>query len=115
VSGLILAVRLARDCTRTVTAADLLCFRRMTDKHLEQLAEEIETSLQSGAVTEQDRTVLKRVHSELQAALAVPALASPQVGLRDQLRRAIEQLEGEHPRLTGLLSKSLDLLSDVGI
>jgi hypothetical protein len=104
------------DSACTVIAADLLCFRRMTDKHLEQLAEEIETSLQSGAVTEQDRTVLKQVHSELQAALAVPVpLASPPAGLRDQLSRAIEQLEGEHPRLTSLLSKSLDLLSDVGI
>jgi len=62
------------------------------------------------------RVLLKRVHSELQAALVVPApLASPPVGLRDQLSRAIEQLEGEHPRLTSLLSKSLDLLSEVGI
>jgi len=88
----------------------------MTDKHLEELASEIETSLQSGAVTEQDRTVLKQVQCELQAVLAVPApFASPPAGLRDQLSRAIGQLEGEHPRLTSLLSKSLDLLSDVGI
>jgi len=109
-------VYLATDCARTVIAADLLCFWRMTDKHLEQLAKEIEMSLQNGAVTEQDRTVLKQVHSELQAALVVPdPLASPPVGLREQLSRAIEQLEGEHPRLTSLLSKSLDLLSELGI
>jgi hypothetical protein len=88
----------------------------MTDKHLKELASEIKTSLQSNAVTERDRAVLEQVHSELQTVLAAPApLASSPVGLRDKLTRAIEHLEGEHPRLTSLLSKSLDLLSDVGI
>jgi HPt (histidine-containing phosphotransfer) domain-containing protein len=88
----------------------------MTDKHLKELATEIETSLQSGAVTDQDRAVLKQVQSELQTVLGAPAsLASPPSGLRDKLTQVIERLEGEHPRLTSLLSKSLDALSDVGI
>jgi hypothetical protein len=88
----------------------------MTDKHLKELASEIETSLQNGAVTEEDHAVLKQVHSELQVVLSAPApLASPPSGLRDKLTQAIERLEGEHPRLTSLLSKSLDALSDVGI
>ena len=88
----------------------------MTDKHLKDLATEIETSLQNDAVTEADRAVLEQVHPELQAVLARPApLASRPAGLRDKLSHAIERLEGEHPRLTSLLSKSLDVLSDVGI
>lgn len=88
----------------------------MTEKHLKDLANEIESSLQSDDVSEQDRSVLTQVQSELQAALAAP---TPQVsatgGLRDRLSHAIERLEGEHPRLTDLLSNALDALSDVGI
>lgn len=87
----------------------------MTDKHLKDLAAEIETSLQSGAVTEGDRAVLEQVHSEVQAALSTPAPRTAPVSLRDKLNDAIERLEGEHPRLTSLLSKSLDALSDLGI
>jgi hypothetical protein len=88
----------------------------MSDKHLEELAGEIGSSLQGGAVTERDRAVLEPLHTELQAALAAPTpQAKPPLGLRDKLKHAVEQLEGEHPRLTSLLSKSLDLLSDVGI
>lgn len=88
----------------------------MTEKHLKDLASEISASLQDGAVAEKDRVVLEQVHSELQAVLSTPVPVAEQPhGLRDKLRRAIEQLEGDHPRLTSLLSKSLDLLSDVGI
>jgi hypothetical protein len=88
----------------------------MIDKHLEELSNEIKASLQDGAVAEQDRAVLEQVHSELQAVLGTPAQgAEPPLGLRDKTTRAIEQLESDHPRLTNLLSKSLDLLSDVGI
>jgi hypothetical protein len=87
----------------------------MTDKHLKELAGEIGVSLQSPAVNERDRAVLEQVHTELQAVLAEPAPAKPPLGLRDKLKQAIEQLEGEHPRLTSLLSTSLDALSDVGI
>lgn len=88
----------------------------MTDKHLKELASEIGVSLKGDAVTDRDRAVLEQVHAELQTVLAEPApLAKPPLGLRDKLKQAIEQLEGEHPRLTSLLSSSLDLLSDVGI
>ena len=79
----------------------------MNDKHLKDLAHEIESSLQSKDVSERDRGVLK----DLQTALATPAPG----GLRDRLSHAVERLEGEHPRLTQLLSKALDALSDVGI
>lgn len=84
----------------------------MTQKHLKDLANEIESSLQQGSVSERDRSVLEQVHSEIQAALAAPA--QPE-NLRDRLNHAVERLEGEHPRLTSLLSKALDVLSDVGI
>lgn len=88
----------------------------MTDKHFEELASEIRASLQGGAVAEKDRAVLEQVHTELQAVLSAPSTAvEPPQGLREKLTRAIEHLEGDHPRLTSLLSKSLDLLSDIGI
>jgi hypothetical protein len=88
----------------------------MTDKHLQELAAEIRTSLQDTALDGEDRAVLQRLHSELQAVLGTPAQSTePSLTLRDKLARAVEHLEGDHPRLTSLLSKSLDLLSDVGI
>ena len=88
----------------------------MTDKHLKELASEIGASLQDDSVSARDRAVLEQVHTELQAVLSEPAPpAKPPLSLRDKLTHAIEQLEGEHPRLTSLLSKSLDVLSDVGI
>ena len=85
----------------------------MPHKHLEDLANQIERSLQSDHVSERDRSVLEQVHSELQTTLARPA--SPPASLRDRLSHAVDRLEGEHPRLTELLSKALDALSDVGI
>ena len=88
----------------------------MTDKHLEELADEIKASLRDGAVAEHNRTALEQVHSELQAVLGGAApVAEPPLDLRNKLKRAIEQLESDHPRLTSLLSKSLDMLSEVGI
>ncbi|HET8939842.1 MAG TPA: DUF4404 family protein [Polyangiales bacterium] len=88
----------------------------MTDKHLEELADEIKASLQAGAVADKKREALEQVHSELQAMIGTAApVAKPPRDLRNKLKRAIEQLESDHPRLTNLLSKSLDLLSDVGI
>jgi len=84
----------------------------MTQKHLKDLANEIESSLQKGSVSESDRSVLEQVHTEIQAALAAPSQPD---SLRDWLSHAVERLEGEHPRLTTLLSKALDVLSDVGI
>jgi hypothetical protein len=88
----------------------------MTDKPLKDLASEIETSLKNADVSAGDRSVLEQVHSELLAVLTAPApLSTPPVGLLDRLTQAIERLEGDHPRLTSLLSDSLDALSDVGI
>jgi hypothetical protein len=88
----------------------------MPEKHLEDLADQIESSLQSDDVSERDRAVLEQVQSELHTVLAAPApLTSAPSSLRDRLGQAVDRLEGEHPRLTELLSKALDALSDVGI
>jgi uncharacterized protein (UPF0147 family) len=84
----------------------------MTDKHLEELANEVRASLRDGAVAEKNRATLEQVHSELQAVLGA---AEPPRDLRNKLEHAIEQLESDHPRLTSLLSRSLDLLSEIGI
>jgi hypothetical protein len=78
----------------------------MTEKHLDDLAEQIERSLKSDDVSARDRSLLEQVQSELQA---------PSASLRNRLTQAVDRLEGEHPRLTELLSKALDALSDVGI
>lgn len=107
---------LAASLAPTVRADSVLCFTPMTDKHLEELADEIKASLQAGAVADKKREALEQVHSELQAMIGTAApVAKPPRDLRNKLKRAIEQLESDHPRLTNLLSKSLDLLSDVGI
>lgn len=88
----------------------------MPPKHLEDLADQIESSLRSDDVSERDRVVLEQVQSDLQTALAAPAqLTSSPASLRERLSQVVDRLEGEHPRLTDLLSKALDALSDVGI
>lgn len=88
----------------------------MTQKYLKDLATQIESSLQSADLSERDRSVLEQVQSDLQAALAAPAPhVNPPASLRERLAQAVDRLEGEHPRLTDLLSKTLDVLSDVGI
>jgi hypothetical protein len=85
---------------------------RMTQRHLKELIAEIEASLQSDAITPPDRAMLEQVHADLTASLIAD---QPAPGLRNTLNAAIERLENEHPQLTTLLAKALDVLSDVGL
>ena len=87
----------------------------MPDEHLKNLAHEIEDSLRSPAVPERDRALLEDVHAELKTALSSPPQSVGTASLRNKLSVAVERLEGEHPRLTSLLSKTLDALSDIGV
>jgi ElaB/YqjD/DUF883 family membrane-anchored ribosome-binding protein len=91
----------------------------MTAKTLQDLLTEVETVLRDSATSAKDRTVLDNVRTELKAALTSVTTQPPAPAeaptLRSQLQEAVENLEREHPRLTSLLARTLDLLSDVGV
>jgi hypothetical protein len=98
---------------------------RMPDRTLEQLLVEVDAALASDHLSDADRTLLERVRQDLAAAKhapATPPVAAAQPSaragssqLRETLSSAIERLETQHPRLTSLLGKTLDALSDVGL
>jgi hypothetical protein len=87
----------------------------MADRTLRDLMAELEATLRSGrAISAEDRALLERTHADLEAALAAqPAAPTPR--LRQSMGDALQRLQIEHPRLTGLLSAALDALSDVGV
>jgi hypothetical protein len=87
----------------------------MADRPLQELLIELDATLRSGrALSAEDRALLERAHAELEVALAAkPAATTP--GLRQSVGEALQRLQVEHPRLSGLLSAALDALSDVGV
>lgn len=94
----------------------------MTAKPLQDLLNEVETVLRVGALSAHDRVVLDQVRAELAAALASqssqasdPPERTAVPSLRTQLQDALENLERDHPRLTGLVARTLDVLSDLGL
>lgn len=77
--------------------------------------DELDATLRSGrALSADDRALLERAHAELAAALAAQP-AAPTPGLRQSVGDALQRLQVEHPRLSSLLSATLDALSDVGV
>jgi hypothetical protein len=86
----------------------------MADRTLRELMTELDTTLRSGReLSPEDRALLEQARAELETALA----AKPTTPTR-QLRQsvgALERLQIEHPRLSGLLTAALDALSDVGV
>ncbi|HKP58400.1 MAG TPA: DUF4404 family protein [Polyangiales bacterium] len=88
----------------------------MPDKRLHELVVELDQTLRAGgAISAEDRALLERVHRELEATLARPSSPQPPPTLRGNLRTALERVQAEHPRLSGLLSATLDALSDLGV
>lgn len=76
---------------------------------------ELDATLRSGReISPEDRALLERTHADLAAALAAKP-ASPTPRLRQSVGNALERLQIEHPRLSGLLTAALDALSDVGV
>jgi hypothetical protein len=89
----------------------------MPDKRLQELVVELDKTLRAGgAISAEDRALLERVHRELEITLASrPSSPEPPASLRGNLRTALERVQAEHPRLSGLLSATLDALSDLGV
>lgn len=86
----------------------------MSDKTLRDLLTELKAQLQNDAITKAERAELQQLHSNLEAALREPA-KSAKPGLQSDVQSAVERLEGNHPKLTSLLARVLDALSDVGV
>ena len=91
----------------------------MTQRPLQELLAELELTLRSGGkISPEDRALLERVQVDLEVALASqPPAAAPAEphSLRDSVREALDRVQVEHPRLSSLLSRTLDALSDLGV
>lgn len=89
----------------------------MADKRLQELVVELDKTLRAGgAISDEDRALLERVHRELEVTLAGrPSEPTPPPTLQGNLRAALERVQAEHPRLSSLLSATLDALSDLGV
>ena len=86
----------------------------MPDKTIHELLVELEASLRGGdAINDEDRALVRDLHADLNAAVAKPAAAP--ANLRPNLSAAVDSLSARHPRLSSLLSRALDALSDVGL
>jgi signal transduction histidine kinase len=62
------------------------------------------------------RAVLQEALADIQAVLETPRPASYESrSLSDRLQRAVHEFEGSHPTLTGILSRLIDGLAQMGI
>jgi Domain of unknown function (DUF4404) len=87
----------------------------MADQKLRELMTELDATLQSGRqISDEDRALLERAHAEVGVALSVKPIA-PTPHLRQSVGDALQRLQIEHPRLSNLLSATLDALSDLGV
>ena len=64
---------------------------------------------------EETRAMLQEVAGEIQAVLATRTATQPPGHVRGRLRDAIDQFETSHPTLTGVLSRLVDTLGQMGI
>lgn len=89
----------------------------MTERPLRELLSELEQTLRSGTpITPEDRALLSRVRADCEAALAPqPSAAGAPPTLRGNIRDALDRMQAEHPKLSSLLSRTLDTLSDLGV
>jgi hypothetical protein len=55
------------------------------------------------------------VHADLKAAVSEYPSVVPPHPLGERVREAVDRLQAEHPRLSGLLTAALDALSDLGV
>lgn len=69
-----------------------------------------------GAVDEETRAALEDARSEIQSVLEASRPDEPASGgLIDQLRVAEQQFESDHPTISGILVRMVDLLGQMGI
>jgi Domain of unknown function (DUF4404) len=85
----------------------------MSERSLRDTLAELEAALQDRALDPQERARLLSLHAQLESALRQPHAAPG--GLRSELDAALARAEGDHPRLTGVLSRLLDTLSEIGL
>ena len=87
---------------------------------LQGILDELHDALEASSdVGEEQRAALRRAAHEIRAALGDDARAAAETAdsgtLVDQLNAALERFEGSHPRLTQIVGRIADSLSDLGI
>ncbi len=86
-----------------------------TTRSLREILQELHRALEaSPEVGQKGRDALRQAAEDIQAALDSPTTERSS-GLSDQLSQALERFEGSHPRLTQLVGRLADALSDLGI
>jgi hypothetical protein len=87
----------------------------MPTKPLQELLLELDETLRSGGtINDEDRELLEQLHEDLNAVLGPEPAPEPHT-LREHISDAIVRVQAEHPRLSNLLSATLDALSDLGL
>jgi len=91
-----------------------------SQRPLEEIVAELHQALEgAGNIGQESRQSLESAVAEIREALrepdaerAVEGIAGP---LRQRLSHAVERFEGSHPRLTALVGRVADALSELGI
>jgi hypothetical protein len=86
----------------------------MTDQNLQKLLEQLHEELaRTESVDEKGRELLGHVNEDIKKFLD-PDQENPRT-LLDQLQKAIDHFEVDHPAITAALSQVLNTLSNAGI
>jgi Domain of unknown function (DUF4404) len=88
----------------------------MPAQSIHELLDELESTLRMpGNLSQAERARLTQVHADLKAAVSEYPSVAPPHPLGERVREAVDRLQAEHPRLSGLLTAALDALSDLGV
>jgi hypothetical protein len=84
---------------------------------LPEILDELHAALEASGdeLAEDVRAELREAANEIQQALDPAESAEFSVSLRDRLTRTLESFEESHPRLTQVVGRIADALSDLGI
>jgi hypothetical protein len=87
----------------------------MPDKPLKEVLVELDSALRTANIQADDRKLIESVHQDVSLALTQQPSAAVPAHLPDSLRRAIERVQVEHPRLSSALTNALNALSEIGL
>lgn len=88
----------------------------MGSEHLQTTLRDLESELASlDAVSAETREALEATVRGIEAVLLRSAPAAERESVRSGLKAAIERFETSHPTLTGILSRLVDALAQMGI
>jgi hypothetical protein len=87
----------------------------MPDKPVKELLDELDSALRTANIPADDRQLIERVHEDLARTFVQQPSAAVPSHLPDALRRAIERVQVEHPRLSSALTNALNALSEIGL